>query len=96
MHLYYEYLIFRSYYQLYSRYSQSLSLWKYNGSRHPRFTRAEFTRRGNEIYEINILSVLTVDQTGIYVAIDIETGVQELEAEALAACNRLIEHWPDC
>ncbi|MDQ3250651.1 MAG: hypothetical protein M3Q45_15775, partial [Chloroflexota bacterium] len=32
---------------------------------------------------------------GKFVAIDIETGAWELDADALAACDRLIARYPD-
>jgi hypothetical protein len=64
--------------------------------RQPRYSKEEFARRGNEIYERDIRPVVESDNRGKYVALDIETGAWELDADALTACDRLIVRLPDC
>jgi hypothetical protein len=64
--------------------------------RQPRYSKAEFARRGDEIYNRDIRPQVEADNKGKYVAIDIETGAWEMDADELAACNRLIARLPDC
>ena len=64
--------------------------------RHPRHTKAEFARRGDEIYNRDIRPLVETNNKGQFVALDIETGAWEMDADALAACDRLIARIPDC
>ena len=64
--------------------------------RQPRYSKEEFTRRGNEIYGHDIRPQVEADNPGKFVALDIETGAWEMDADALAACDRLIARLPDC
>jgi hypothetical protein len=64
--------------------------------RQPRYSKEEFARRGGEIYDRDIRPLVEADNKGKYVAIDIETGAWEMDADELAACNRLIDRLPDC
>jgi hypothetical protein len=64
--------------------------------RQPRYTKAEFARRGDEIYHRDIRPQVEGNHKGRFVALDIETGAWEMDADALAACDRLIARIPDC
>ena len=63
--------------------------------RQPRYSKEEFTQRGNEIYNGQIRSQIEADHKGEFVAIDIETGAWEVDTDALTACDRLIARKPD-
>ena len=64
--------------------------------RQPRYSKADFAKRGDEIYERDIRSKVELDHQGEFVAIDIDTGEWELSPDALKACDRLISRLPDC
>ncbi len=65
--------------------------------RMPRYSKEEFTQRGNDIYNGNIRAQVETEQNkGKFVAIDIETGTWEMDADALTACDRLEARIPDC
>jgi hypothetical protein len=62
----------------------------------PRYSKEEFTQRGNEIYNRDIRpQVDSEPNKGRFVAIDIETGLWEMDSDALAACDRLEVRVPD-
>jgi hypothetical protein len=63
--------------------------------RQPRYSKEEFTRRGNTLYESKIR--LQVEQThpSKIVAIDIETGEFEIGEDSLSAADRLFQRLPD-
>lgn len=61
----------------------------------PRYSKEEFARRGNEIYERDIQPHLSAEDNGKFVAIDIETGVYEVDADEIAAFDRLFLRHPD-
>ncbi|MEM9214322.1 MAG: hypothetical protein AAGD25_08235 [Cyanobacteria bacterium P01_F01_bin.150] len=63
--------------------------------RQPRYSKEEFARRGDEIYEAQVRPQIEEDNYGKIVAIDIETGVFEVADEILAATDRLFERLPD-
>jgi hypothetical protein len=63
--------------------------------KHPRYSMEEFRRRGDEIYERDIAPRLTPEDHGKFVAIDIESGEYEVDADELAACRRLDARIPD-
>ena len=65
-------------------------------ARQPRYSKEEFTRRGSDIYDRDIRPQVEATNKGKYVALDIETGAWELDAEALTARDRLIARFPDC
>jgi hypothetical protein len=60
----------------------------------PRYPKEEFARRGDAIYE-RILPVLVPGDEGKTIAIDIETGEYEVDADESAAADRLIARIPD-
>lgn len=64
-------------------------------TRGPRYSKAEFEKRGDAIYETKIRPSLKKKDHGKFVAIDIETGEYEIAADPLAACDRLEARIPD-
>jgi len=66
-----------------------------NGTLTPRYSKEEFARRGNEIYDRDILPKLKAEDDGQFVAIDIETGDYEIHRNDLAATDRLFARHPD-
>ena len=63
--------------------------------RQPRYSKEEFARRGDEIYESQVRSQFEEGNHGKIVAIDIETGAFEVDASEIAACDRLEARYPD-
>lgn len=63
--------------------------------RQPRYSKEEFARRGDEIYETRIRAQLENSSRGKIVAIDIETGDFEVDQSEIAACDRLEARHPD-
>lgn len=61
----------------------------------PRYSKEEFARRGDEIYERDIHPRLEADDAGKFVLTDIETGDYEIDADELAASDRLLARNPD-
>jgi len=61
----------------------------------PRYSKEEFARRGNEIYESSIRQQVEQGNQGRLVAIDIETGAFELADTSMMAVDRLYEREPD-
>jgi len=61
----------------------------------PRYSKEEFARRGDEIYERAIRSHLKPEDKGKFVLIDIETGAYEIDADELAASDRLLARYPE-
>jgi len=62
----------------------------------PRDSAEEFARRGDEVYERNIRpQVDTEENKGKFVLIDIETGQWEMDADEMAASNRMDERLPN-
>lgn len=55
----------------------------------PRYSKEEFARRGDEIYDRDILPKLKPEDKG-FVAIDIETGAYEIAPDELTASDRLL------
>jgi len=54
-----------------------------------RYGKEEFARRGDAIYATHVRPRLKPEDEGRFVAIDIETGAYEIEADELAACDRI-------
>jgi hypothetical protein len=61
----------------------------------PRCSKEEFARRGDAIYERDVLPTLGAGDEGKFVAIDIETGAHEVDADEQAAADRLAARVPD-
>jgi hypothetical protein len=62
---------------------------------HPRYSKEEFARRGDAIYESSVSSRMGPADTGKFVLIDIESGDYELDADEIAASDRLLARRPD-
>jgi hypothetical protein len=60
-----------------------------------RYSKEEFARRGNEIYESQVRPQVEQGNHGKIVAIDIETGAFELSDNTINASDRLLERYPD-
>ncbi|WP_019500765.1 hypothetical protein [Pseudanabaena sp. PCC 6802] len=63
--------------------------------RQPRYSKEEFARRGDEIYESKVRPQVEQGNHGKIVAIDIETGDFEVDVREIAACDRLETRYPD-
>ncbi|MEC4814416.1 MAG: hypothetical protein SAK29_14240 [Scytonema sp. PMC 1069.18] len=63
--------------------------------RQPRYSKEEFARAGDEIYETQVRSQVEEGNHGKIVAIDIETGDFEVDKSEIAACDRLETRHPD-
>ena len=64
-------------------------------STQPRYSKEEFARRGDAIYERKVHPHLKDEDKDKFVAIDIETGDYEIDADELAVCDRLRARIPD-
>ncbi|MGB3312227.1 MAG: hypothetical protein WA939_01820 [Nodosilinea sp.] len=62
---------------------------------HPRYSKQEFARRGNELYDDQVRSYVEDGNHGRVVAIDIETGAFEVADTPIAATDQLYERCPD-
>ena len=60
-----------------------------------KYSKEEFARRGNEIYETQIRSQVEDGNHGKIVAIDIDTGAFELAKDTMTASDRLLERFSD-
>ncbi len=63
--------------------------------RQPRHSNEEASRLGNEIYERDIRREVEANNHGKYVAIDIETGEWEMDADEIVAGDKLYARIPD-
>ena len=61
----------------------------------PRYSKDEFAQRGQDIYDRTIRPRMTADDEGKFVAIDIETGVYEMDRDDYTATERLLARQPD-
>jgi hypothetical protein len=64
-------------------------------SRQRRYDREEVARRGDEIYEREVLPLLSPADEGKYALIDIETADYEIDQDEVAASDRLLARRPD-
>ena len=64
-------------------------------TRQPRYSKEEFAQRGDEIYDRDILPLLDAGDRGKIVALDIETGAWEIDADERVAGQRLEARCPD-
>ena len=60
----------------------------------PRYSKEEFAQRGEAIYGRDIRPALAQRHEGDFVAIDIETGAFEVDADELPASDRLLARVP--
>jgi hypothetical protein len=63
--------------------------------RHPRYSKEEFARRGDEIYESQVRQQVEEGNHGKIVAIDIETGAFEVGNDSLSAAKQLLKRYPE-
>ena len=63
--------------------------------RQPRYSKEEFARRGNQIYESQVRSQVEEGNQGRIVAIDIETGAFEVADDLVSAAKQLSARVPD-
>jgi hypothetical protein len=61
----------------------------------PRYSKEEFARRGDAIYEKDILPNLAAKDAGKFLAIDIETGEYEIAANEMKAGDQLRARLPE-
>ncbi len=61
----------------------------------PRYSKEEFARRGDEIYESRVRPHLSQTDEGKFVVIDIETGDYETDTDEMAAYDRLVALHPE-
>jgi hypothetical protein len=64
-------------------------------TRGPRYSKEEFARRGQELYEQVVRPTLRPEDDFKFVAIDIETGEFEIDPDNHAAVMRLRGRLPD-
>jgi hypothetical protein len=64
-------------------------------TRQPRYSKEEFARRGDEIYESQVRQQVEEGNYGKIVAIDIETRAFELADDTMVATRQLYERLPD-
>ena len=62
--------------------------------RRPLYSKEEFARRGDEIYESTIRPQVEADNYGKIVAIDIETGTFAIADNTLTASQKLLAKCP--
>jgi len=65
------------------------------GSVKPRYSNEEFAKRGDAIYEKDILPKLTAKDVGKFLAIDIETGEYEIASDEMKAGAKLRRRLPE-
>lgn len=59
------------------------------------YSREEYARRGDAIYERAVLPQTTPNDEGKFVVIDIESGAFEMDRDEIAASDRLLARYPD-
>jgi hypothetical protein len=61
----------------------------------PRYSKEEFAKRGDAIYDRDVRPTVKKTDHGKFVAIDIESGAYEIDRDEMAACDRLEARVPD-
>ena len=64
-------------------------------TRHRRYEKEEFARRGDDLYDRVVKPEVEPAHIGKMVAIDIETGEWEVDENEIDACRRLEARRPD-
>ena len=59
-----------------------------------RYSKEEIARRGDEIYENDVLPNLKPEDEEKFAAVDIESGTYEIDVDELAACDKLSARIP--
>jgi hypothetical protein len=62
--------------------------------REPRYSKEAFAQRGQTIYERDIRPHLGSEENGTFVAIDFETGANEIDRDDDTATERLLSRHP--
>ena len=60
-----------------------------------RYSKEEIARRGDSIYQADVLPRLVMEDAGKFAAIDVDSGIFELDADELAACDKLTARVPE-
>lgn len=60
-----------------------------------RYSKEDFAHRGDTIYENDVRPKLKDEDQGKFVAIDIDSKAYEIDADELAACDRLRGRLPE-
>lgn len=60
-----------------------------------RYSKEEFARRGDALYEQEVRAQLQPGEEGKFAAIDIESGTYEVDEDELEACDRLRARVPE-
>jgi hypothetical protein len=61
----------------------------------PRYSKEEFARLGDAIYETHLRATMEKGNEGKFIAIDIETGSYEVDENELVASDRLLARIPN-
>jgi hypothetical protein len=64
-------------------------------ARGPRYDSKEYARRGKEMYDRNVKPTLLPEDHNKFVAIDIESGVFEIDPDDFTASESLLARCPD-
>jgi hypothetical protein len=67
---------------------------KYTGMPEAHYSKEEFARRGNQLYQSKVRALVEVGNEGKVVAIDIDSGEFEVAEDTLAASDRLLVRCP--
>ena len=59
------------------------------------YSKEEFARRGDEIYKRDLGLLVETGNKGKFVTIDIETRAYEVDADEIAASDRLLDRNPE-
>ena len=60
-----------------------------------RYSKEEFAKKGNEIYELHVRPEVEAENKGKVVAIDIDSGTYELAENAMVASKKLLKKKPE-
>jgi hypothetical protein len=60
----------------------------------PRYSKEEFARRGHELYQESVAPKITAEDLNKFVAIDIESGIYEIDPDDYRATERLRQRCP--
>lgn len=63
-------------------------------ARQPRYTKEEFAKHGNELYDSQIRAHIEDGNKGKFIAIDIESGAYKLTNDTMTAVKQLYEEYP--
>jgi hypothetical protein len=62
---------------------------------HPRYSSDEIVERGQALYDQQIREKVEPQHNGKFMALDIETGDYEIDADSVAAIDRAMANRPD-